>query len=248
MHAVHDTSIGNSNNGPVTCSNLLFVGNQFDLMKASGNVTSIVKSGPVDIVQQRHNFGKIIKEEDLRPVFMGRHWAGDYAAHTVPFQNLSDKFLQALREFVFENHGILEDGWRVELFYCQNRCKTFAVYCSPDGNKFESMFDVACHLGLVSNCHSLVPQDRSDGFALVQNRLHLPKRREKSLIFSRTKDLKECQENLKSSFTELSLGMETVDAEACKLRSNLRVAQTKSDETGGYGSSHCKVSILHFIS
>ncbi|KAF2286632.1 hypothetical protein GH714_023035 [Hevea brasiliensis] len=243
MHSVPDaSSIGNSNNAPVTCSNLLFVGNQCDNVKIPGNVTTVIKSGPVDIVQQRMNFVRTMREIDPHSVFIGRqHWTSDYSANTVLFQNQSEKFLQNLREFIFDNHGILEDGWRVEFFYCQNRCKTFAVYCSPDGNKFESMFDVACHLGLVSNCHSLVPQDRNDGFSLARNRLHLHRRRKESLIFSRSKDLKEYQENLKSSFaSKFSSGIEFMDAEACKLRSNIRAAHANSEPAGVYGSSHYK--------
>lgn len=244
MHSVPGTSsIGNSNNAPVTCPTLLFVGNQCDRTKEPGNVTNVIKSGPVDIVQQRLNFVRTMREVDPHSVFIGRHWTSDYSANRVLFQNQSEKFLQNLREFIFDNHGILEDGWRVEFFYCQNRCKTFAVYCSPDGNKFESMFDVACHLGLVSNCHSLIPQNRNDGFALARNRLHLHRRRKEPLLFSRTKNLKEYQENSKSSFVgKFSSGIETMDAGNCRLRSDIRAAQANSEPAGIYGSSHCKVS------
>ncbi|XP_048233129.1 methyl-CpG-binding domain-containing protein 9 isoform X2 [Ricinus communis] len=206
--------------------------------------SSIVKSGPVDVVQQRLNFVRTVKEVDpRRSVFIGRQWAAsDYSANTtVSIQSQSEKYLQNLREFIFDNHGVLEDGWHVEFFNCQKRCKTLAVYCSPDGNKFESMFDVACHLGLVSNSHSLVPLDRNDGFALAQNGLHLHRRRKESLLFSRAKDLKECQEYLKSSFAgNFSLGLGTADAEACKLSHNTTVEQAKSEPIDINGSSHCK--------
>ncbi|KAF2286622.1 hypothetical protein GH714_022966 [Hevea brasiliensis] len=167
MHSVPDaSSIGNSNNAPVTCSNLLFVGNQCDNVKIPGNVTTVIKSGPVDIVQQRMNFVRTMREIDPHSVFIGRqHWTSDYSANT----------------------------------------------------------------------------DRNDGFSLARNRLHLHRRRKESLIFSRSKDLKEYQENLKSSFaSKFSSGIEFMDAEACKLRSNIRAAHANSEPAGVYGSSHYK--------
>ncbi|XP_012085354.1 methyl-CpG-binding domain-containing protein 9 isoform X2 [Jatropha curcas] len=65
--------------------------------------------------------------------------------------------------------------------------------------------------------------------------------RKESLMFSRTKDLKECQENLKSSIAgKFSFGVENMDAEALKLRSNTRVAHINSGPADVYGASHCK--------
>ncbi|KAJ4830037.1 hypothetical protein Tsubulata_027695 [Turnera subulata] len=224
VHRVGETSsAGDSNSTAVTGSNLFALGNHFDLTKTSGSMTSFAMSSPVDIIQPRLNYDRNLIEAGMDYVFMTKHWASDYSTHALPFQNLSEKFLQALREYVFNNNGILEDGWHVEFSYCQKRCKTLAVYCSPDGNRFESMLDVACHLGLVSNCYPLMPQERSDKFVFVRSGLHLNKR--------------SCEESFKSSFCgELSLGTVTMGAEACQLRSNLIATGARPEGNGGCDS------------
>ncbi|KAL8519010.1 hypothetical protein ACS0TY_010093 [Phlomoides rotata] len=61
-------------------------------------------------------------------------------------------YLQILRKYISEKSGILGEGWRVEFEFCNIRYKTSAVYISPDGRRFRSMEDVACHLGLPSQC------------------------------------------------------------------------------------------------
>ncbi|GAV78749.1 Bromodomain domain-containing protein/PHD domain-containing protein/MBD domain-containing protein/FYRC domain-containing protein [Cephalotus follicularis] len=228
-----------SNKDAVTCTNLVYMGDQLDFVKAASSVTGIVKSGFEDVVQQRLSFARLLREMDSSSVLRGRFWAADDPSHGIPFQNLTEVFLQHLREYIFNNHGILLEGWRVEFIYCQSRCQTFAVYCSPDGSRLDSMFDVACHLGLVSNICSLEPWDRSDEISLVQRGLHFRHKRKESSILSRPKNFRECQENLVSNLGgDFPLGVETADTQVCKLKSELRV--TQSEENGGCGSPQFK--------
>ncbi|KAF5935060.1 hypothetical protein HYC85_026189 [Camellia sinensis] len=72
-----------------------------------------------------------------------------------------------------EGEGFLEDvpsyggggGNRVQRREAEqngdDKCKTVAVYCAPDGSRFESMPDVAGHLGLLRNYRSLETEDIS---------------------------------------------------------------------------------------
>ncbi|XP_050208534.1 methyl-CpG-binding domain-containing protein 9-like [Mercurialis annua] len=235
MHTMRDTSssIGNSNDTQVTCTNLLFTGSHFELMKPPSSVSSVVRSGHVEIVQQRFNL-------DPPRSVLGRHWSSECPSLTSSLlQAQSEFFLQNLKQFVLDKHGVLEEGWRVEFYYCPRRCKTLAVYCSPDGSRFDSILDAASHLGLVEKFHFSRARDKYDGFASAQNGLHLLTVKNDSLSNSRNNFFKESQENSKSSFAgKFSVG--TVDAEACKLRSNITVEQTESEQIEFYGSYNCK--------
>lgn len=71
--------------------------------------------------------------------------------------------MQDLREFVSERHGVLEEGWRVELKHSMSSCELYAVYCAPDGKTFDSMFDVACYLGLMSNYNLMDAEIKREG-------------------------------------------------------------------------------------
>ncbi|XP_050206172.1 uncharacterized protein LOC126655874 [Mercurialis annua] len=80
---------------------------------------------------------------------VGRHLSSDCPSDTsLLLQKQSELLLQNLRQFVLDCNGVLEDGWRVEFCYSQKKCETLAVYCSPDGHRFDSMVDAACHIGL----------------------------------------------------------------------------------------------------
>ncbi|KAF8399269.1 hypothetical protein HHK36_015134 [Tetracentron sinense] len=144
----------------------------------------LARLGFEDIVHDRLTMDRSF-EADLSSVLNGRLKSSNGTVLRLPHRNQSEMCLQALRGFIFERHGILEEGWHVEFEQCVSRCEAFAVYCSPDGKRFESMFDVACHLGLVSNCNSIEPENRSDGFASVQKGLHLRRRRKESARLSR---------------------------------------------------------------
>jgi hypothetical protein len=227
MHVVRDTS---------------FIGkplNEFDLLKTYGSVRHIVRSDFKDSVRQRLNFAGNFTETDLVSKLKGRLWASNAIPHKIPFQNPSEVYMQELREFIAENHGILGEGWYVEFNYCQNGSKIFPVYCAPDGKKFCSMFDVACHLGLVVDFHSI----ESDGF--VRKRLHLCRRRES--VYSRANNSRKCQENLRSSCREFSLGIGTDITQACKLKGNGRTTKATPEDNGGYSVEQLQVILDQFI-
>jgi hypothetical protein len=225
MHVVRDTSfIGN----PL---------NEFDLLKTYGSVRHIVRSDFKDSVRQRLNFAGNFTETDLVSKLKGRLWASNAIPHKIPFQNPSEVYMQELREFIAENHGILGEGWYVEFNYCQNGSKIFPVYCAPDGKKFCSMSDVAFHLGLVVDFHSI----ESDGF--VRKRLHLCRRRES--VYSRANNSRKCQENLRSSCREFSLGIGTDITQACKL--NGRTTKATPEDNGGYSVEQLQVILDQFI-
>ncbi|GMP82811.1 hypothetical protein CsSME_00036958 [Camellia sinensis var. sinensis] len=78
------------------------------------------------------------------------------------------------------------------------QCKTVAVYCAPDGSRFESMPDVAGHLGLLRNYRSLETEDISGGFAL-QKGLHSNRRRKEILRFHSSNNYRENQNAPKRS-------------------------------------------------
>ncbi|EOA29709.1 hypothetical protein CARUB_v10012794mg [Capsella rubella] len=98
-----------------------------------------------------------------------------------PSLDPSELFLQNLRHFISERHGVLEDGWRVEFKQPLNSYQLCAVYCAPNGKTFSSIQDVACYLGLaVNGNYSCMDAEIRNESALLQERLHMPKRRKTS--------------------------------------------------------------------
>ncbi|KAG7580253.1 Methyl-CpG DNA binding [Arabidopsis suecica] len=98
-----------------------------------------------------------------------------------PSLDPSELFLQNLRHFISERHGVLEDGWRVEFKQPLNGYQLCAVYCAPNGKTFSSIQDVACYLGLVVNGnYSCMDAEIRNESSLLQERLHMPKRRKTS--------------------------------------------------------------------
>ncbi|XP_028072171.1 methyl-CpG-binding domain-containing protein 9-like isoform X1 [Camellia sinensis] len=190
-HSLLDvTFTGHSLNPSVTTSNILHLENGFNLLKASRVVTQIPKSGFEDIVQCRQ-----YRTSDLS--------SPQISSHCTPLtfhpETQSELYLEGLRECIHKNRGILgDDGWHVEFVFCKNRCKTVAVYCAPDGSRFESMPDVAGHLGLLRNYRSLETEDISGGFAL-QKGLHSNRRRKEILRFHSSNNYRENQNAPKRS-------------------------------------------------
>lgn len=179
IHTVSDSSFtGNAFDGPVTCSNLLNLRIGSDLHRACDFE---------DLHHRSLHFGSTVKERFLFK---------DNTYQKVLPLTPNEIFLQSLREFIFEKQGVLGEGWHVEFLYCPKRLKTFAVYCAPDGNRFESVFDVACHLGLMMN--------KSDGINSVKKGLNLRRRRKEPSRLSRANNvMKLSQENLRDSYTQV---------------------------------------------
>lgn len=159
---------GNQFGAPVTYSNFLFPGNGFGFRKASGIVTNTVKVGLEDILHHSQIIGKTFEELDLNSTFRSSN------SMAVRSPNPSDIFLQALRDFISERHGVLGEGWRVEFKQSMGSCELYAVYCAPDGKTFDSVYEVACYLGLMSNYNSKQP---GQGSLSVPERASLPRKR-----------------------------------------------------------------------
>ncbi|CAH1424256.1 unnamed protein product [Lactuca virosa] len=70
-------------------------------------------------------------------------------------QNDNLAYLKALKDYISEHRGVLEDGWCVKFEYSETTCKTSPFYCSPDGIRYDSMPQVAHHLGLLSTSNSI---------------------------------------------------------------------------------------------
>ncbi|XP_031480656.1 methyl-CpG-binding domain-containing protein 9 isoform X1 [Nymphaea colorata] len=76
-----------------------------------------------------------------------------------------DVLLEALEDYVSKNHGVLGEGWRIELKQRGANSEAGAVYCAPEGKVLYSMSEVAMYLGLKP------AKDFGNGFASGQKRL-----------------------------------------------------------------------------
>ncbi|GAB2276541.1 hypothetical protein Dimus_011260 [Dionaea muscipula] len=94
-----------------------------------------------------------------------------------PLWDPSDILLHSLREFITERHGVLLDGWHVELKQSKSCCESAVVYCAPDGKTFETMSDVATYYELVANGISKEHEARTvDGPASLASSLLVQER------------------------------------------------------------------------
>ncbi|PSS28633.1 Methyl-CpG-binding domain-containing protein [Actinidia chinensis var. chinensis] len=240
VHLVRDI-LGHSLNATVTTSNMLYLENGFHLPKASRSVAQIPKSGFEDIMQ--HRLGKTSKEADLEFTLSGVL----FPSHCTPLnflpQRQSELYLQSLREYIHEKRGLLGDGWHVEFIYCKDRCKTFAVYCAPDGSRFESMSDVAGHLGLLTNYHSLETEDRRDGLAAQLKGLHSESGRKEFWRFSKAnKHMENRNTPRSSSFVGIPSGIGMMGHQTAKFESSRSTAEADSMD-----HDHCGLELLQDV-
>ncbi|XP_019452879.1 PREDICTED: methyl-CpG-binding domain-containing protein 9-like [Lupinus angustifolius] len=83
----------------------------------------------------------------------------DIRNHT---QSLTRSFEEGLRDFISERCGVLEEGWRVEFRQSVCSSEVYAVYRAPDGKEFDSLYEVACYLGVTSGYNSMESEIRND--------------------------------------------------------------------------------------
>ncbi|KAE9612723.1 putative histone acetyltransferase chromatin regulator PHD family [Lupinus albus] len=83
----------------------------------------------------------------------------DMINHT---QSLARSFEKGLRDFISERHGVLEEGWGVEFRQSVSGSEVYAVYRAPDGKVFDSLYEVACYLGLTSGYNSMECKIRNE--------------------------------------------------------------------------------------
>ncbi|XP_023531672.1 methyl-CpG-binding domain-containing protein 9-like [Cucurbita pepo subsp. pepo] len=172
-HAADDNSFRGTSFCPsAKHRNLLHLENGYGLQRTSDIVKNKVKMGLEDILQQTQVMGRSLDVDLGSP--LGSCRSGRGTSVKLSSQNTSEVFLQALREFVSERHGVLEEGWCVEIKQSVDSCELYAIYQAPDGKTFSSVYEVACHLGLLS---SMQPKARRQGSLPFSGKSYIPKRR-----------------------------------------------------------------------
>ncbi|KAF5479568.1 hypothetical protein F2P56_000377 [Juglans regia] len=207
-----DNSLGGNPFGaPVTFSNFLYSGNGFGFQKAS-------------MMQYMTR-----RLEEVNMGFpLGMCKSSNNVAVRLPSRNPSEIFLQALRDFVSERHGVLEEGWRVEFRRSMVNCELYAVYCAPDGKIFDSVYEVACYLGLMSNLNSVELESRSEGSQTITGRSHLSRKR-KPARYSTANGFTENKGILFSdNHKELSLNGLTMEVYASTIGNNVNGAEVNT--------------------
>lgn len=156
-----DKSFGTNQFGdPVTYSTF-YNGSAFGLQRASGVMTHAVRVGFEDILNHTQAMARSFEE--------------------VPSQTQSpnESILLALRDFISERHGVLEEGWRVELRQSMISPDLYAVYCAPDGKIFDSVYEVANYLGLPPGYNSMESEIKNE-MSLSLGGPHISRKRKSS--------------------------------------------------------------------
>ena len=245
-HSPGDNSFGGHSFGaPETHSNFSYAGNGFGFPKASGILTHAVKLGLEDIL---HHTSRSFEEVDLG-FPLGRLRSSNNTAFRLPPQEPSEKFLQALKEFISERHGgVLDEGWHVELKQSVRTCEQCPVYHAPDGRIFESMSEVAVYLGLTSNCNSMDTELRSDGSASLKKRLHLPRRRKSTRLSMASSSAENKNALLTDFYKDTSSDNQSMELCASNLGNSVKVTEAAPEENGGTGLQQHNVSVHVFYS
>ncbi|GAV72561.1 Bromodomain domain-containing protein/PHD domain-containing protein/MBD domain-containing protein/FYRN domain-containing protein/FYRC domain-containing protein, partial [Cephalotus follicularis] len=229
-HSAGDDSFGgNAFGGPVRCSNFMYTGNGFGFQKDGGVMAHAINLGLDDIMHHTHIVGENLEEIDLG-FLPGRHCSS--AAGRFQSRNPSEILLQALREFVSERHGVLDEGWHVELKQSTSSDKLYAVYSAPDGRTFDSVAEVARYLGL-----TLDNEIKAEGSPLWER---LPKGR-KSTIISIGNSFFENKEKLGNGYCkELFSDVKSTEIGADKLGYTVKVTEAVSEDNDWSGSQQTK--------
>lgn len=212
--------------------------------KASGITTHTVKVGFEDRLHHTKTMGGSFEEVDMR-FSLGKHRSSNDTAIRIPSRNPSEIVLQALRDFVSERRGVLEEGWHVEFKQSIGSCEPYVVYCAPNGKTFDSIFEVAYYLGLMSNCNSVEPEIRQEGSVSNTERAYLPRKRKSRLIYAN--GLAENKEtNLSGHCRELSSNGLCMEASASGIGNNVKLTEAGAEENGCIGSQQNNVSLYVF--
>ncbi|KAK4272092.1 hypothetical protein QN277_020691 [Acacia crassicarpa] len=172
----HNSFSANSFGAPLTYSTF-FNGNAIGFQKASGVVTHAVRVGFEDVLNHTHSVTRNFEEVDMG-LPPGRHRNSKNTASGNP----GDAILQALRDFISERHGVLEEGWKVEFRQPMGNSELYAVYCAPDGKIFDSVFEVACYLGLMPGYNSLESEMRNNRAVSSLGGSHLTRKRKSARL------------------------------------------------------------------
>lgn len=164
----------------------------FGFQRASGVVTHAVRVGFEDILNHNQSITRSF-EEVYMDFPLGIHNNSNNTAIRIPSRSPNEIFLQALRDFISERRGVLEEGWRVEFRQSLSSSELYAVYCAPDGKIFDSVYEVACYLGLTSGYNSMESEIRNEKSLPSLGGPHLSRKRKSSRTlvangFSKYKD------------------------------------------------------------
>ncbi|KAL0357936.1 UNVERIFIED_CONTAM: Methyl-CpG-binding domain-containing protein 9 [Sesamum calycinum] len=146
------------------------IGNNFP---TTSSVATAANAGFRDMLQQKVLFDRNLGTVHKESVFELGLLAGHSSRVEFPPESPNMLYLQTLREYIAERSGVLGEGWRVEFEFCDQTCKTSAVYIAPDGSRIRSMEDVARHLGLQSRYHYLETENGSNEFAVSRTGLKI---------------------------------------------------------------------------
>lgn len=193
--------------------------------------------GLEDVLQQNQVIGRSLDVDLGCPLGSCRSSRG--TSVKLSSQNTSEVFLQALREFISERNGVLEEGWCVEIKQSVDSSELYAIYRAPDGKTFGSVYEVACHLGLMS---SMQPKARRQGSSHLSGKSYIPKRR-KPTKFSVANGFVDNNETLINDRCKGVLcdrqspsGVTVVNLENSE--------EAVAEENGGSISSQCYVSVI----
>lgn len=202
-------------------------GSAFGFQKASGAVTHAVRVGFEDVLNHTQSVTRSFEEVDM-DLPIGRHRNSKNTAIGLPSRSPGEIFLKALRDFISERRGVLEEGWRVEFRQPLNSSELYAVYCAPDGKIFDSVYEVACFLGLMPGYHSVESEIRNE----KSTGSHTRKRKSARLPVSN--GFADKKGNFTSSFKHPSPDAVSVEcANACGNISEAPIIGRKEDDHSG---------------
>lgn len=170
---------------------------------------------------------------------VGNMKSDDSSAFGFLHHNHSEIPLLALREYISQRNGVLEEGWHVELK--QSNSGICATYCAPDGVKFDSMSGVASHLGLALDLKAGEQKAGRQGPSSQEN-FHFPRKRKKARIpvangFSDSKEFL-----LHAYYKELMSNTGRVEAVAANNGNAVEASESETEDNTSFSSHHSNVS------
>lgn len=170
----HDKAKSNGVFEQNSCADMIQLGNSFN--RYTSNVIDHLHSSSEATPSHVNTRGF----EELRFRF-SRAAVALSSSEIRPEQYNEEYLLNTLSNFILEKGGNLSEGWRVELTHGYGS-NPIVLYCSPNGNKFETMYEVANYLGISLEVSPVKMDERSDG----HNSRHKPKSRRKRKQLART--------------------------------------------------------------
>ncbi|KAK4760318.1 hypothetical protein SAY87_005211 [Trapa incisa] len=171
-HTLGSVSFGNNPfDSLVRYPNLYHSGSGFGSENASGILSRCSEAGFQDI---EHTLMRCRGVDVVFGSSLRYTKSDDISVSGFLHHNPSEIFLLALREYISQRNGVLEEGWHVELK--QSNSGICATYCAPNGMEFDSMSGVASHLGLALDLKMNEQKAGRRGSSSHEN-FQLPKKR-----------------------------------------------------------------------